>query len=124
MPEVITFSNPSESSSAGFRPTEHDGCTLLVTGEVGTDETTTRHGEVEVAVPAELHCLTCGETWEKPWIFPAQLKNQMWRANGNLIGTLGHGEAAAGKSAPWCLFDATDEQKAAGVSFIEDNAPF
>ena len=118
MPKSDTFSVPSASTIEGWRPADHDGHLHLVIGPVERDETVTAHGEAIVAVPARIVCVTCGVEFEKPWVFPALLKTQMFGADGPLLGRLGHGPASAGKSAPWCLIDPTDADVAAADEYL------
>ena len=114
---IPQFSDPAETIGIDFN--ELQGSLLLVE-VLGQDKIRTRMdlpGEPpKTAVNANVTALDgpqAGRVWENSLIFPRVLVQQLVTKVGEwVVGRLGQGEPEAGKTAPWKLEKATEQDKA------------
>lgn len=82
-------------------------------------------GEPNPAIRANVHVVDgphAGEYMENALIFGAMIESLRTRLSRRVLARLGQGTAKQGKSAPWTLIKATDEDRKAGKAYLDNLA--
>ena len=119
----MSFADPSTASGINWK--DLHGSLLLIkpsSQEVGIK---TVHGDSN-AIRADITVLDGdleGTVYEDTLVFPKVLQSQLKPRLGEMVlGRLGQGHKKPGQSPPWTLSVATDEEKKAGMAFLEKSS--
>lgn len=116
------FDTPPATGGDKFVNADHEG-RLLVVKVTGTGKDTFDNGEAEyiVADVTVVDGPEAGEEYTDAWLFGRVLFGQLKRRVGRtLLGRLVKGEASKGKSAPWQLDPATEEETTYATRFMTE----
>jgi len=136
---MVDIGGPSKGGGDRFTPSEHVGRLVLFAG-IEKDAWTDPAGATKSIARVTLVVVMDGPdgpaAFDDVLIFGAALAPSLYRAKVPVVvGVIGQGEAKPGKSAPWILNDATEEQLGAarswypshvgdGYVYLSNEAPF
>lgn len=117
-----TYADPSAGNGDAFKPAEHKGALILVSSIRQEREVVTEFGTADpicctIAVIDGEHK---GDTYTDTFLFGVALINSLKRHSGTdakVLARLGQGIAKPGRSAPWILEAATDEDREAARKY-------
>src|SRR5262245_50731137 len=111
---MVSIGRPGRGGggSSGFKLDEHVGHSCAFVNNDEQTDVHTAHGVVDrVAASEYVVCITDNAVFRNHMSFGKALVPAILDGTeGIVLGTIGKGEAAAGKSAAWLLFDPTDEE--------------
>lgn len=98
--------------ASGFDRNEHMGHSVAFANNEERTNVQTAHGIVDrVAFSEYVVCITCGTVYVNNLSFGVAFVPAVLDSDGNpVLGTIGKGDASAGKSAAWLLFNPTDDE--------------
>lgn len=109
-------------STSGISWDDHKGRLLIIEPLRIQEGIATNYGTAD-AVAANIHSLTGptdAEVYEDVLVFPKVLQGQLRSKIGEkVLGRLGQGVAKAGQSPPWLLEEATADDVAKGVAYLD-----
>jgi hypothetical protein len=110
--------------SSGFDNNEHMAHLVAYTNNEERTDVNTRHGVVDrVAFSEYVVCLTCGRVFTNHMTFGKAMAPSILESDATVVlGTIGKGDAAAGKSAAWLLFNPTDDEVTKAEEWFAANA--
>ena len=115
----MSIRNPSEAEGEAFRMSEHDGHLCLFLGAVPGTYTHEVFGESDIAQCDLIACFDDQVVYSaNPMVFGAALVPKLVRL-GDVQGFVGHGEAEAGKNAPWLLTDSSKAEVKATEAWMD-----
>lgn len=135
----VTIGGPAKGGGDRFTPSEHVGRLVLFAGiekDTWTDPVGTTKHVARCVLVVVMDGPDGPEVFDDVMIFGAALAPALYRAKVPVVtGIIGQGEAKPGKSAPWVLNDATEEQLDAarawypshvgdGYVYLANEAPF
>lgn len=115
----------SGGGASGFDRNEHLGHSVMFINNDERTDVNTRHGVVARAAFSDyVVCMTCGgKVFHEHLTFGQAIVPMILDVEGAVVlGTLGKGDASAGKSAAWLLFDFTEDEGAAAQTWLDNNA--
>lgn len=114
------------ATSVGIQWDEHLGRLLLIEPKAVEKEVQTSFGEKD-AVRADITVIDADDTpavFTDALIFPGVLISQTRPLIGEkVLGRLGQGVAKSGQKPPWRLEDATEDDIATGVRYLDSRTP-
>jgi hypothetical protein len=115
------FGKPATSSGDSFKARDFLGKLVLFMGHekrmVDTD-----NGEATVAECQLIAIPEAGEVLSDCWVFGMSLAPAIYKSPAPVVvGIIGQGEAKAGRSAPWQLHEASEEQTERARKWYTDN---
>lgn len=110
--------------ASGFDNASHETHSLMFINNEERRDVPTRFGTAErVAVSEYVVCVTCNKVYKDVMTFGMSLAPMILDGTEAVVlGTLGRGQASAGKSAAWLLFDFTDDEGAAAGEWLNAHA--
>lgn len=108
---------------SGAKLPDHLGHVLMFVNNEERRNVNTRYGNADlVAVSEYLVCVTCDAVYRDHMTFPVVLVADILANPRVAYGTLGRGEASAGQSAPWLLFDLTEDEQTKATEWWDKHA--
>jgi hypothetical protein len=105
--------------TSGYDRNEHLNHLVAYVGNEDRPDVQTRHGVTRAAWSEYVVCLTDNVVFRDHLTFGAVIVPQILDGTeGIVLGTLGKGDASAGKSAAWVLFDPSDEELAEATEWF------
>ena len=110
--------------ASGFDRGNHMGHSVAFANNEERTDVQTRHGVVDrVAFSEYVVCVTCGTVFVNHMSFGAAFVPAILESESTVVlGTIGKGDAAAGKSAAWLLFNPTDDEVTKAEEWFAANA--
>jgi len=113
-----SFDASGGGSSEKVKIADLNGHTVVIVPNEYIANIETVHGSSD-AVNATIHDIDGGKTYESQLIFNRVLVNGLKEKVGKrVLGVVGKGNAKAGKSAPWVLLVANEEQTQAAAEYL------
>jgi hypothetical protein len=102
----------SGGGTSGFDNNDHLGHSVAFANNEERRDVNTRNGIVDrVALSEYVVCITCGRVFKDHMTFAKVLVPAILEATEAVVlGTIGKGDASAGKNAAWLLFDPTEDE--------------
>jgi hypothetical protein len=102
----------SSGGTSGFDRNEHMGHSVAFANNEERRDVQTRQGVVDrVAVSEYVVCMTCGTVFTNHMSFGVAFVPAILDSDSSVVlGTIGKGDANAGKSAAWLLFNPTEDE--------------
>ena len=118
------YADPAASNGDTFKPAEHNGALLLITGIVQEHDVVTEFGTANpircnIAVLDGDHK---ADTYNDTFLFGVALINKLKAYDGTdkkVLARLGQGDAKPGRSAPWILEPGTDADRETARKYEE-----